>query len=156
MTQPGRLGLPPDAQILMAAGDFTPGDGMRMAVWAFAVLKYVAPQLHLVLVGDGPDRHRVMQLAWAVIFDDMRAHCLTDANPLSLVGEADIVWGTHPRGEVGFLRAAVTLGKPSFAFQTPETERLEGLILTPLGDPVALATATRKVFGNLFDGGPPV
>ena len=156
MTNHGRFGLPPEAQILMAAGDFIPGDGMRMAVWAFAVLKYVAPNTHLVLVGDGPERHRVKRLAWAVIFDDMRAHSIIDAHPLSLVGEADIVWGTHTRGGVEFLKAAASLGKPSLAFRTPETERLQGLILTPPGDPVALATATRKVLGSLFDGGHPV
>ena len=148
MTNPSRLGLPADSQILMCAGEFVPGDGMKLAVWAFAVLKYVAPKLRLVLVGDGPDRPRVLDLAWAVIADDMRAHCLPYAHPMEHVGEADLVWGTHPRGGSAFLRAALDYGKPTLAFRTPDTERIDGLILTPFGDPVALATGTRKLLKN--------
>ena len=46
MTNPAsvhtRLGLPIRSRIILAAGEFTPGDGMRMAAWAFGILKYVA------------------------------------------------------------------------------------------------------------------
>ena len=138
-----RLGFPATARILMAAGDYTPGDGMRMAVWAFDVLKYAAPDLHLVLVGDGPGRERVLSFARALGSDDYRVHFLTDDSPASVVSEVDIVWGTHPRGGAAFLKAALAVGKPAIAMRTPDTERLTGALLTPAGDPVALATATR-------------
>ncbi len=144
-----RFGLPADAEILMAAGEFTPGDGMRMAVWAFAVLKYAAPNLHLVLVGDGPERERILRFAWSIIFDDMRVHSLIADNPFEVIAEADIVWGTHPRGGIPFLSAATRHEKPALAFHTPDTEGVPGLVLTPFGDPVALATATRKVLAEL-------
>ena len=149
MTYPGRLGLPGDALILLAAGDFTPGDGLRMAVWAFDVLKYAAPKLHLVLVGDGPERDRVLRFAWSLGADDLRVHSLLSDNPLAAVGDADIVWGTHPVGGLPFLRAALSHGKPTLALRTPDTESVAGLILTPCGDAVALATATRKALAEL-------
>ena len=150
MTLPAtRLGLPADAQIVMAAGDYLPGDGMRLAVWAFHVLKYVAPKLHLVLVGDGPERERIFRMVWAVGYDDLRVHALLDVQPLSVVANADLVWGTHPTNGVPFLQAALNHGKPALAMQTLETETLAGLILTPFGDPVALAKATRKILGEL-------
>lgn len=150
MTTPAaRLGLPADAQILMAAGEYLPGDGSRQAVWAFHVLKYVAPKLHLVLVGDGPQRDRIFRMVWAVGFDDLRVHALLDVHPLSAVADADLVWGTHPVGGIPFLRAALGHGKPVLAMRTAGTETLPGLILTPFGDPVALATATRKILGEL-------
>ena len=149
MTLPERLGLPPEAHILLAAGDFTPGDGMRMAVWAFDVLKYVAPHLHLILVGDGPERERVLRFAWSLGADDLRVHSLIGDNPLSVIESADVIWGTHPKGGVGFLRAATACGKPALALRTADTEGIDGVILTPCGDAVALATATRKVLGEL-------
>jgi glycosyltransferase involved in cell wall biosynthesis len=144
-----RLNSPPASRILMAAGDYVIGDGMRMAVWAFDVLKYVAPDLHLVLVGDGPGLDRVLRFARSLGRDDYRVHFLTDDNPLSVVPEADIAWGTHPLGGAVFLRAAMACGIPVVAVRTPDTEDLPGAILSPPGDPVALATATRKVLDQL-------
>ncbi len=150
MTTPAaRLGLPADAQIVMVAGDYLPGDGMRLAVWAFHVLKYVAPKLHLVLVGDGPERERIFRMVWAVGFDDLRVHALLDVHPLSVIADADLVWGTHPFGGIPFLQAALDHGKPVLAMRTPETETVPGLILTPFGDPVALAKVTRKILSEL-------
>jgi len=128
----------------MAAGDYAAHDGMRMAVWAFDVLKYAAPDLHLVLVGDGPGRERVERFARSLGPDDYRVHFLTDDSPASVVQEADVIWGTHPSGGMNFLRAALAVGKPAIAMRTPDTEGLAGALLTPAGDPVALATATRK------------
>ncbi len=150
MTTPAaRLGLPGDAQIVMATGDYLPGDGIRLAVWAFDVLKYVAPKLHLVLVGDGPERDRIFRMVWAIGFDDLRVHALPDVHPLSAVADADLVWGTQPVGGIPFLQAALNHGKPVLAMRTSETETLPGLFLTPFGDPVALATATRKILSQL-------
>ena len=147
MTSPSRLGLPVESQILMCAGEFIPGDGMKLAIWAFDILKYVAPKLHLVLVGDGPERERMMRFARSLGSDDWRVHFLIDDHPLSAVEQADVVWGTHPRGGVAFLNAALNLGTPALAFRTPDTESASGLTLTPFGDPVALATTTRKILG---------
>ncbi len=144
-----RLGLPATARILMAAGDYAPGDGMRMAVWAFDVLKYVAPDLHLVLVGDGPGRRRVGCFARGLGPDDDRVHFLDDDNPASLVPEADLAWGTHPHGGADFLRAALAVGIPVIALRTTDTEGLPHAILAPTGDPVGLATATRKALAEL-------
>jgi glycosyltransferase involved in cell wall biosynthesis len=144
-----RLGLPSGTPLLMAAGDYAPGDGMSMAVWAYDILKYVAPELHLVLVGAGPGREAVVRFARTLNPDEHRVHFLTDDRPASVIIEADVVWGTHPSGGVPFLKAALVLGKPAVALRTRDTEGLEAAILTRPGDPVALATATRKVLAKL-------
>ena len=143
-----RCGLPPEARVLMAAGDYLRGDGMRMAVWAFDVLKYVAPDLHLILIGDGPERDRVRRFARSLGFDDDRVR-FADDNPLTAAAEADLAWCTHPRGGLPFLRAALACGVPAVAVRTADTEALPGLILSPPGDPVGLATATRAALGRL-------
>ncbi len=152
MTDPDireRLGLSAESRILMAAGDYTPGDGMRMAVWAFDVLKYVAPELHFVLVGAGAGLDAVVRFARSLNPDEPRVHFLLEDRPAAAVIEADVAWGTHPSGGVPFLKAALALGKPVLALRTPDTAGLEGAILTPPGDPVALAAATRKVLAEL-------
>ena len=143
-----RLGLTAESLILMAAGDYTPGDGMRTAVWAFDVLKYVAPGLHLVLVGAGPGLEAVVRFARSLNPEEQRVHFLLEDRPASAAIEADVAWGTHPRGGVPFLIAALALGKPVLALRTRDTDGLAGAILTPPADPVALAAATRKVLAE--------
>ena len=46
--------------------------GCESAVWAFDMLRYTAPDLYLVLVGDGPERDRAGAVRPGVAFDDYR------------------------------------------------------------------------------------
>lgn len=134
---------------LVCVGEFAPNDGMKLAVWAFTILKYVAPQLQLVLVGDGPQRKRIENFARAVGAEDIRVQFWTDRSPDEGLEQADIVWGIRPCGGTAILKAALDRGTPTLAVITADTVRVPGLILVPPNDPVALAIATRKVLAEL-------
>lgn len=144
------LGIPPDARLVIAAGRFEETAGLKTAVWAFDVVKYVAPNLFLVLVGDGPDRDKLERFGRSVGFDDYRIHFLPPSRDLAAVmAQAEIVWVTHTRGGVTETLAAFASGRPVIAVENPD---LAGLIesgqtgrYVPPTDRVALAAVTNEL-----------
>jgi glycosyltransferase involved in cell wall biosynthesis len=140
---PGRVR--PERYIL-AAGGFDDAANLKQAVWSFDVLKYANPDLHLVLLGDGPQRADVERFAHALGFDDLRVRCVghtPDVTPY--LAHAEQVWGTHRRGGLKFLLEAMASGVPVIASDTPDarsvvTHGANGL-LVPVDQPVELAKA---------------
>ena len=144
------LGIPPAARLVIASGRFDSVAGLKSAVWAFDVVKYLAPDLHLVLVGDGPERERLERFAKALGFDDHRvrfAGLRTDVP--DLLSLAELVWVTHERGGVNAALEAMAAGKAVVAFRTPDlaevvVEGVTGRLVTP-GDRVQLAAAANEL-----------
>src|SRR5262249_6522300 len=87
-------------RFLLWAGRLEVHKGFHDAVWAFDILQYVEPDLHLVLLGDGPDRGRLRAFVRA-INAEARVHF---AGPLpdvaALLARAEVVW-VPSRGEGG-------------------------------------------------------
>ena len=144
------LGIPPAARLVMAVGRFDGVAGLKSAVWAFDVVKYVAPDLHLILVGDGPERCRLERFATALGFDDPRVHFVGVRDDVpALLGLADVVWVTHERGGVNVALEAMAAGKPVFAFGNPDLAELvvDGVTgrFAPPGDRVRLAAISNEL-----------
>jgi glycosyltransferase involved in cell wall biosynthesis len=57
------LGIPDDADMLLMAAAINRQKGIHLGVEAFARLAATRPRLHLVVVGDGPERPRLERLA---------------------------------------------------------------------------------------------
>lgn len=53
------LGIPPDADVLLMAAAINRQKGIALGVDAFRRLAPARPRLHLVVVGDGPERRRL-------------------------------------------------------------------------------------------------
>ena len=144
------FGIPPSARLVIAAGRFDSVAGLKSAVWAFDVVKYVAPDLHLVLVGDGPERDRLERFAKALGFDDYRVHFVGVPDDVpQLLGHADLVWVTHERGGVNVALEAMAAGKPVVAMGNPD---LAGVVVegvtgrfAPPGDRVRLAAISNEL-----------
>jgi glycosyltransferase involved in cell wall biosynthesis len=51
--------LPPDAQIILAAGRLWPQKNYKHLMWALAVLFEIRDDFHLLICGDGPQRWRL-------------------------------------------------------------------------------------------------
>lgn len=144
------LGIPPAGRLIVAAGRFDPAADLKSAVWAFDVVKYVTPDVYLVLVGDGPERGRVERFAQALGFDDYRVR-FTGTRPdvLSILALAEVVWVTHRRGGTSTAAHALAAGRPVVAVRTPElaevlTDRVSGRLVPP-GDRVQLAAVTHEL-----------
>ena len=72
------LGLPADAWLMLGVGRLVPGKGFDRAARA---LQGLPPNVHLVLVGDGPERSTIVAAGGA------RVHCL-GAQPPNVVAAA--------------------------------------------------------------------
>jgi len=141
--------VPDNARIILFGGRLHENDSPRQAAWAFDVLKYVDPRLHLVFIGEGPQKSNVQRLAASLGFDDFRAHFAPDEELTYWRGRAELVWLTAPMGGVRSAKAALAHGLPVIAMQTPELGgqlgESEEMKLVPPGDRIALAKATKKL-----------
>lgn len=147
------LGLPPATRLLACVGPLERHKGFQDAVWALDILKFLYDDLHLVLIGAGPERPRLEQFARAIDAAD-RVHfvgCPPDA--ASLLTQADVVWvpSRTPSG-LNTALEAMAAGRPVVA------SRLAGLaevvaegetgFLFPHGDKALLARRTRLLLDD--------
>lgn len=137
-------------QVILAAGEFDEFANLRLAVWAFDVLKYARPDVHLVLLGDGPQRAEVEGFARQLAGDDYRvrfAGHVADVRPY--LAQAALVFGTHTRGGVKFLLEAQAAGVPVVAGETPDTRRViehgETGLMVPLNRAVRMAEEAHRL-----------
>src|SRR5207302_1750129 len=92
------LGLPPNARLIFAAGRLESGMAMKSAIWGFDMLRYEAPDLHLVIFGGGPDRAALEDFGRALAFDDIRVHFAGHRSNLpELLSLAEVVWVAQDR-----------------------------------------------------------
>lgn len=140
---PRPLRLPDDAQVIACLGEFDRAHYFRDAVWAFDVLKFVYPRLHLVFIGDGPERLRVHEFSQALGGEAARVRFVTDRGPgPNLLHHADLVW--IPRRAAGGDQVALearSIGVPVVATSVVPGDGIR----VPAGDPVALAKASRPI-----------
>ena len=57
------LGLEPDDQVVGTVARLIPGKGIATLLEAVSLIAKIVPKLHLVVVGDGPERPRLEQYA---------------------------------------------------------------------------------------------
>ncbi len=148
------IALPPGARVILGVGSLTPAHGFREAIWAFDILKYVYPDLHLLIVGDGPERDRLEQFARSVGRGDARVHFLP-ARPhaAALLPHAAAVWvPSRSDGGRQVVLEAQAAGRPVLAAARPALAALvaDGAtgLLAPPGDPVAWAAAARRLLDD--------
>lgn len=147
------LGIPDAARLILAAGAFDRDAALKDAAWAFDILKYAAPDLHLVLVGDGPERERVERFARGIGADDYRTRFAGPRADLpSLFALAEVVWVTHRRGGVSTALESMAAGKPVVAVGTPDLAETvaDGVsgVLVPPGDRVRMAAVTAELLAG--------
>jgi len=146
-------GLPPEARLIFAAGRFDSVSSLKSAVWAFDVVKYVASDICLILVGDGPERERLARFAEALGFDDHRVRFLGRRDDLpALLNLAELVWVTHEQGGASVALEAMAAGKPVIAQRTSDlaeivVDGVTGTLVT-LGDKVQIASAANLLLEN--------
>lgn len=146
--------LPAGAKVVMCVGALTLPHGFRDAVWAADILRYPVPDLHLVVVGDGPDRGRLERFARGINPAGGHAHFLP-ARPdaATLLARADIVW-VPSQAECGrqVLLEAMAAGRPVVATALPGLAALvadgQTGLLAPPGDPAELARRTRPLLDD--------
>jgi glycosyltransferase involved in cell wall biosynthesis len=142
------LSLPPDAQVILCAGRLLLVNGFRTAIWTLDILRYLFPQVTLLIAGEGPDRLRLEEFARDIgISDNVRFLGWRDDLP-ALLELADVVWVPGEDDDLPlFALEAMAAGRPVVASRTAALEALiqqgENGWLVPAGDKPALARQTR-------------
>lgn len=147
------LGLPTGSQIILNAGGFDERSDQHAAVWAFDMLRYADPTLHLVLAGDGPQRTRVEKFAKSIARDDCRMIFPGIRSDIpGLLGEAALALISHRAGGTAFAAEALAAGKPVVAVDSAAMRSIvrpgENGFLAKRGDISGLASAVQRILTN--------
>lgn len=149
-----RLGLSQAAQILVGVGPLTQEKGFHDAIWALDILHFLHPDLHLVLVGEGPDCERLRRFAHTTRMNE-RVHFVGRQEDVApWLAAANVVWvpSRSPCG-VNVALEAMAQGRPVVASRWPElhdivVEGETGLLSRP-EDRAGLARQTRILLEDL-------
>jgi len=76
------LGLPADARILGAVGRLWPQKRVKDLIWATDLLKVIRSDVHLLIIGDGPQRERLERFQRQVRIED-KVHFLGQRNDVA-------------------------------------------------------------------------
>jgi glycosyltransferase involved in cell wall biosynthesis len=144
-----RFGLPERGQVAVSLGALTPEKDQSTLVEAAALLVRDLPDLHWVIVGEGPLRGLLeRRIADAGLSD--RFHLVGQLpDPHTLLAGADVsVLSSTSEGLGSSILAAMALGVPSVATRVGGIPELlgtgAGLMVSP-GDASAFATAVQRV-----------
>jgi glycosyltransferase involved in cell wall biosynthesis len=146
-------GLPDSARVLLTLGPFHAHRGHREAVWALDILHYLYDDLHLVLLGSGPERDRVIEFSH---FIGASSHVhfpgpAADVRPW--LRRAELVWvPSRTGGGVNTALEAMAAGKPVVAARLPALAEIvadgeTGLLFDP-GDKADMSRQTRMLLDD--------
>lgn len=146
----GACDLPTDARVILCVGPLSRGKGHREAIWAFDILKYLYDDLHLVLVGAGPEREKLEEFARAIGAADRVRFIGSQPDLRGWLARAALVWVPSVRpGGRGATLDAMAAGCCVVATRVPGSgdvivDGVSGMLVPP-GDKAALARQTHKV-----------
>ena len=136
------------ARYVACVGPVEPHKGFLTAIWALDILRYVYPDLHLVIVGSGSDVPRLQHFARS-IGAHRYLHILGKVSGVrAVLRRAEAVWiPTLTTGGVLGALEGMAEGRPLIASCRPGLEDVvvdgETAFLTRPGDAVALARQSR-------------
>jgi glycosyltransferase involved in cell wall biosynthesis len=144
--------LPAGARIIACAGTIDKGHGIYDAIWTFEILKYVYPDVRLLLIGDGPEAQTYQTLARQMGKGDVRLR-ITGWRPdaCSLLSLAEVVWIPGEFGGRNVALEALAAGRPVVAADRPDLRELIGPdagLWVPRGDHHEFAKATRRLLDD--------
>jgi glycosyltransferase involved in cell wall biosynthesis len=145
-------GVAPGFRYVACVGPMAPHKNLKMTIWAFGVLDYLYNDLHLLLIGSGPELARLRKFAADVGVGHL-IHFLGDRADLAeCFTAAEVAWVTGSSGGTGAILSAMAAGRPIIAERTRETAELlgdgeMGRLIAP-NDPAELARQTRALLDD--------
>jgi glycosyltransferase involved in cell wall biosynthesis len=144
--------LPREARVILCVGPMEPSRGIKEAIWAFHILGNVFPDLHLMVIGEGSERQRLVRLASNILAERV----IFAGSTLNLnvyLDRANVVWipSLEARG-LNVALEAMAAGKPIVASRLAGLTDIigndeAGLLVAP-GDKVGLARTTRPLLDD--------
>jgi glycosyltransferase involved in cell wall biosynthesis len=147
------LGLPADARIVGAVNRLWPQKRVKDLIWAADLLKVIRPDVHLLIIGDGPHRDRLLRFRRQVVIED-KVHFLGErADVAQLMPHFDVLWlASEYEGLPNVVMEAMSHGVPVVATDIPGNRDLvvpgETGYLVPVGDRAGIARHTNKLLDD--------
>jgi glycosyltransferase involved in cell wall biosynthesis len=119
------LDLPENSRLIGLVTGLFARNRVKDAIWAADLLKVVRKDVHLLVIGDGPNREQLRKFRDQVHIEDF-VHFLGQRNDLArLMPHFDLLWSTSPyENQSGVILEAMAAGIPVVACDTPGTSDL--------------------------------
>ncbi|MBN1589731.1 MAG: glycosyltransferase, partial [Pirellulales bacterium] len=147
------LHLPDDARLIGLIGRLWPQKRVKDAIWAADLLKVIRKDVHLLIIGDGPQRSRLWRYRDQVEIRG-QVHFLGERDDVArLVPHFDLLWSTSGyEGQSNAIMEAMSAGVPVVATDIPGTRDLvvdgQTGYLFPVGNRAMLAKHTRRILDD--------
>lgn len=141
------LNLPGDARVVGYVGRLAKQKRIKDLLWCVELLSSLEEKIHLVIIGDGPERDNLQQFAHDTKNDD-RIHFLGHhPNPARFFPVMEVFWlASDFEGLSNSMMEAMAAGIPIVASDIPANRELvlpdKTGYLVPVGDSVAFAKQT--------------
>lgn len=144
------LGIPDEAFVVGYVGRLALQKRVRDLIWAAETLWQIRPQLHLVIVGDGPERHRLEEFSRGVHGTPHVHFVGHQADARDWLTAFDAFWlGSSFEGMSNSLMEAMSAGLPVVVSDIPANRELvqpeETGFVARLGDTVGFMQFTRRL-----------
>lgn len=147
------LALPQDSKLVAAIGQLCPRKRIRDVIWAGELLKVVRDDVHILIIGDGPQRYQLERFCKNIEIQD-RVHFLGQRNDVDqIMVHLDILWlASSYEGFPNIIMESMAAGVPVVATDIPGNRDLvihnTSGYLYPVGDRAALASWTNHLLEN--------
>ncbi len=147
------LGLPADSRLIGLVGRLWPQKRVKDGIWAADLLKVIRDDVHLLVIGDGPQREQLARYRDQVRIGD-KVHFLGERGDVArLMPHFDLLWSTSGyEGQSNVILEAMAAGVPVVATDIPGTRELitsgETGYLVPVGDRAAFAKLAERLLNN--------
>ncbi len=144
------LGIPEDAYVIGYIGRLAIQKRVRDLIWAAETLWQIRPQLHLIVIGDGPEHERLEDFS-AGVHGPGHIHFLGHRDDAAeWLTAFNVFWlGSSFEGMSNSVMEAMSAGLPVVATDIPANRELvipeETGYLVRLGDPVGFMQFTRRL-----------
>lgn len=147
------LGLPAGSRLMGLVGRLWPQKRVKDAIWAADLLKVIRDDVHLLIIGDGPMRDRLLRFRDQVQIRD-KVRFLGQRTDLDrLMPHFDLLFSTSEyEGQSNAILEAMSAGVPVVASDIPGTRDLvvHGTTgyLAPVGNRAAFARYANKLLDD--------
>jgi len=147
------LGLPADTRIIGAVGRLWPQKRIKDLIWAADLLKVIRADVHLLIIGDGPERERLERFQRNVRIED-KVHFLGQRSDVQqMLPHFDVLWlASAYEGLPNVIMEAMSHAVPVVASNISGNRDLvvsgETGFLVPLGDRAGFAKFTNKLLDD--------
>jgi glycosyltransferase involved in cell wall biosynthesis len=148
-----QLGLPQGVRLIGLIGRLWLQKRVKDAIWAADLLKVIRDDVHLLVIGDGPQRQRLLRFRDNCHIRD-KVHFLGHReDALNLLPHFDVLWSTSMfEGQSNAILEAMAAGIPVVASDIPGTRDLvvpgETGYLVGVGDRANITRHTHRLLDD--------